>query len=192
MRRLLLRTIPVLISVASPLLAQPGASKSAVATLPTVTSYALDKSKVTLPEDLAGMQNVLVLYFEPDQSDAALAWVNSLASVSAAHSEVKSYLVPVYGKENFLYRWWVDASTRSAAPPSQDRHTTIPIFVDKASFLRPLGVLSEKQPFVLLTDKAGHVRWKIQGAFEQWRFNQLLSEIGGVSQWTSSKGGAVH
>jgi hypothetical protein len=157
--------------VAAPLMAQMKE------TLPTVNSYALDKSKVTLPGDLSGMQNVIVLYFKPDQSDAALAWIKGLNAIRLAHPGLKSYILPVYSKENFLYRWWIDASTRSGAPPSQDRHTTIPIFVDKAAFFRPLGITSEKEPFVLLTDKAGHVEWKTQGYFDSGKIAQLAAQF---------------
>lgn len=167
---------------ALPLTAQT--ATRAAATLPTVTAYALDKSKVTLPADLAGISNILVFYFQPDQAEAALAWVNSIATFRSVHPGVKSYILPVYSKENFLYRWWIDASTRSAAPPSQDWHTTIPIFVDKASYFKAVGIQSEKEPFVLLTDKAGHIRWRIQGTCEQWRVDQLASQMVSVPQGT--------
>jgi hypothetical protein len=145
--------------------------------LPTVTSYALDKSKVTLPADLSGTQNVLVLYFQPDQSDAAVAWIKGLEPLHSAHADLQMYILPIYSKENFLYRWWIDASTRSSAPSTQDWHTTIPIFVDKPSFFRTLGITSEKQPFVLLTDKAGHVEWKTQGYFDGTRIAKFAAQF---------------
>jgi len=146
-------------------------------TLPTVISYALDKSKVTLPADLTGTQNVLVLYFRPDQNAAALDWVKGVVGLRAAHPGLQSYVLPVYPKENLLYRWWIDASTRSSAPSSLDRHTTVPIFIDKNSFYRTLGIASEKQPVLLLTDKAGHVEWKTQGYFDSGKLQLLAAQF---------------
>ncbi len=141
--------------------------------LPTVASYAIDKSKVTLPADLSGTENVLILYFEPDQNSAALAWQYGIESIRAAHANFPIYLLPVYGRENFLARWWIDTSIRSNAPATQDRRLTIPLFVDKKNFLAALQIENEKQPVVLLTDKAGHVQWKQQGEYDRSRLAGL-------------------
>jgi hypothetical protein len=141
--------------------------------LPTVVSYALDKSKVTLPDDLSAAENVLILYFEPDQNSAALAWQYGIESIRAAHANFPIYILPVYGRENFLARWWIDASIRSNAPATQDRRLTIPLFVDKKSFLAALGIENEKQPIILLTDKAGRVQWKQQGEYDRSRLPGL-------------------
>jgi len=145
--------------------------------LPTVTSYALDKSKVTLPADLAAPLNVLVLYFQPDQVGAAIAWVQGLQSLRAAHPGFQTYVIPVYARENLLYRWWIDASLRSEAPANEDRHTTVPIFVDKPRYLKTLGIENEKQPVILLADKAGSIKWKTQGVYEPWRRDRLGAEF---------------
>lgn len=141
--------------------------------LPTVASYALDKSKVTLPNDLSGTENVLILYFEPDQNSAALAWQYGIESMRAQHANFPIYLLPVYGRENFLARWWIDASIRSNAPATQDRRLTVPLFVDKKNFLSALKIGNEKQPVVLLTDKAGRVQWKQQGEYDRGRLASL-------------------
>ncbi len=141
--------------------------------LPTVVSYAIDKSKVTLPADLSGAENVLILYFEPDQNSAALAWQYGIESVRAQHANFPIYLLPVYGRENFLARWWIDAFIRSNAPATQDRRLTIPLFVDKKNFLAALAIENEMQPVVLLTDKAGHVQWKQQGEYDRSRLPSL-------------------
>ncbi len=174
------KLLAMLFLVACPLFAQPGTTT----TLPTVSAYALDKSKVTLPKDMTGAQNVLVLYFQPDQNGVAAAWVKGLAPVREAHHDLQTYVLPVYSKENLLYRWWIVASMGVGDNPSGDKHTTVPIFVDKRTFFKAVGVTNEKQPFVLLTDKAGHIEWKTQGDFEQWRVDQLSSEL--LSQPQSS------
>ncbi len=140
--------------------------------LPTVSSYAIDKSKVTLPDDLSGAENILILYFEPDQNSGALAWQYGIESIRAQHANFPIYLLPVYGRENFLARWWIDASIRSNAPATQDRRLTIPLFVEKKNFLAALAIENEKKPLVLLTDKAGHVQWKQQGDYDR---NKLVS-----------------
>jgi hypothetical protein len=157
--------------LALPLGAQPRPA------VPSVTSYSLDKVKVTFPDDLAGQQNVLILYFQPDQSEAAVAWSTALQPVKYAHPEMQTYILPVYPRENILYRWWIGASLRSGAPPAQEWRSTVPIFVDKSRFLAALGINSEKQFVVLLTDKAGHVEWRADGPLDGNKFTSLVAAV---------------
>ena len=153
--------------------------------LPTVTSYSLDKTKVTLPDELAGQHNVLILYFEPNQNEAAVAWATALQPVKYAHPEMQTYILPVYPRENFLYRWWIDTSLRSSATPAQEWRTTIPIFVDKNKFLPALEIKDEKQFVVLLTDKSGHVEWRIAGPLNDSKLASLVAAFSNLASLSS-------
>ena len=175
MRRLSLYVVSALAIFAALSMTAAGVRAQVKPTLPEISSYALDKSKVTLPADLRGTQNVVILYFEPDQSDDALAWARELEAIRTDNPGLGSYILPVYGKENFLFRWWIDASIRSSAPANEDRHTTIPIFVDKSSFLKSVGVSGEKEPAVLLMDRNGRIEWKTQGRYENGRLAELAA-----------------
>ncbi len=143
--------------------------------IPSVTSYSLDKIKVTLPDDLSGQQNVLILFFKPDQGDAAIAWATALQPIRYAHPGLQSYVLPIYSRENFLYRWWIGASLRSNAPPAQEWRSTIPLFVDKTSFLPALHIPSEKNFIVLLADKAGLIEWRTEGPVDDRKLGALVA-----------------
>ena len=73
------------------------------------------------------------------------------------------WLLPVSQRENWLYRWWLNASLRTSLPASQPRRYTVPLYVDKGRFLRSVQVSSEQEVVLLLTDKAGHVLWRTTG-----------------------------
>ena len=143
--------------------------------LPSVTSYSLDKVKVTIPDELAGRQNVLILYFKPDQGDAAVAWATALQPVRYNHPGLQTYVLPVYSRENFLYRWWISAALRSSAPPAQEWRSTIPLFVDKNAFLPALRIDNEKKFVILLADKTGHVEWRTDGPVDDHKIAALVS-----------------
>ncbi len=49
---------------------------------------------------------------------------------------VQTWLLPISPRANGLYRWWLNASLRTSLPPSQPRRYTVPLYVDKARFLR--------------------------------------------------------
>ncbi len=158
--RSLILSLLFLAQLSPPLLAQP---PDAQPTLPAVTSYSLSKAKVRLPADLSGNRNLLLLFFKRDQQDAANAWIPELSKLKPRHPALGIYTLPIFPRANALSRWWTNASLRSGAPPQQDPVTTIPLYVDKESFLRNLNITSEKQPVLLITDKSGHVLGRTSG-----------------------------
>jgi hypothetical protein len=141
-------------------LAVPQNSKiSPVAVFPTVTAYALDRAKVTLPADFAAPLNLLILSFQRDQQSMVDDWVRVLPQ----SGPVQTWVLPISPRANGLYRWWLNASLRGSLPPSQPRRYTVPLYVNKTLFLRSLQVSSEQEIVLLLTDKAGHVVWRTAG-----------------------------
>jgi hypothetical protein len=129
------------------------------AVLPSVTAYALDRGKVTLPADFRSPLNMLILSFQRDQQSAVDGWF----AVLAASPGVQTWLLPISPRENVLYRWWLNASLRGSQPASQPRRYTVPLYVNKGEFLRSLQITSEQEIVLLLTDKAGHVLWRTGG-----------------------------
>jgi hypothetical protein len=79
------------------------------------------------------------------------------------HATIQTWVLPVAARENNLYRWWLDSSMRSTLPALQPRRFTVPLYVDKARFLRALSIPSEKETVILLTDRAGRVLWRDTG-----------------------------
>ncbi|MGI8772321.1 MAG: hypothetical protein ACR2JE_12890 [Acidobacteriaceae bacterium] len=158
--RFLLLSLLYLALLTRPALAQP---PDAPLTLPSVTSYSLSKAKVTLPADLSGNRNLLLLFFKRDQQEDADLWITEVGKLKARDPALGIYTLPIFPRANILSRWWTNASLRSGAPPQQNPATTIPLYVDKQSFLRNLRITSEKQPVLLVTDKSGRVLGRASG-----------------------------
>jgi hypothetical protein len=158
----LLRILAVTLLTIPVALAAPQNSKDSPSpTLPSVTAIALDRQKVTLPEDFAAPFNLLILSFERDQQPVVEGWLPP--AEAEADPKVQTWMLPISQRENGLYRWWLNASIRGSQAASQPRHYTVPLYVDKEKFLRSLGVPSEREVVVLLTDKAGRVLWRSAG-----------------------------
>jgi hypothetical protein len=156
----LLRTLVFTLFALPGALAAPQNKSFPSAALPPVTAYALDRAKITLPADFTAPLNLLVLSFQRDQQSTVDGWMPAL--VPGAPS-VQTWLLPVSPRANSLYRWWLNASLRTSLPPSQPRRYTVPLYVDKARFLRAVQVSSEQEVVLLLTDKTGHVLWRTSG-----------------------------
>ena len=142
--------------------AAPQSSQSpAAAVLPPVTAYALNRAKVTLPTDFDAPLNLLILFFQRDQQSVVEGWLPVLPPDHA--TTVHTWVLPISPRANGLYKWWLNASLRGSLTPSQPRRYTVPLYVDKAKFLRSLQVSSEQEVVLLLTDKAGRVLWRTAG-----------------------------
>ena len=172
----LLRTLAfILLTVPCALAAPQNSPVSSPAVLPRVTAYALDRAKVTLPTDFATPLNLLILSFQRDQQSVVDGWLPQLTAGTAP--SVQTWLLPVSAPENVLYRWWLNASLRSGLPASQPRRYTVPLYVNKAQFLRSLQVSSEQEVVLLLTDKTGHVLWRAVGPVTDGKVAALSSYL---------------
>jgi hypothetical protein len=170
----LLRSLAfILLAVPCALAARQNSSASSAAVLPRVTAYALDRAKVTLPTDFASPLNLLILSFQRDQQSVVDGWLPQLTAGSTP--SVQTWLLPVSQQENGLYRWWLNASLRSSLPASQPRRYTVPLYVNKAQFLRSLQVSSEQEVVLLLTDKTGRVLWRAAGPVTDSKLAGLIS-----------------
>jgi hypothetical protein len=131
--------------------------------IPTVSSYTLSKERVTLPADLHGDRNLLLLYFDLTQQPDVDNWNGIIDRWRANDPSLTSYTSLVSSQKNFLSRWWQNASIRSASSDRSRWPTTLPLYVDKRAFERKLGIPSEKQVVLLLLDRQGHVLSRVSG-----------------------------
>lgn len=130
---------------------------------PTISFYSLSKDHVTLPADFHGDRNLLLLYFDLTQERDIADWNAVIDRWHASDPSLGSYTLLVSPQKNFLSRWWQNASMRSASPDHSRWPSTLPIYVDKHAFEQKLGIPTEKQVVLLLTDRKGRVLSRIGG-----------------------------
>jgi hypothetical protein len=145
------------------------------AALPSVSGYALDRTRVTLPADFASPLNLVILLFQRDQEPQVDAWAQAVREVPG----IQVWLMPVSARENGVYRWWLNASFRSNLPAAQPRHFVLPVYVNKPEFLRSVQVGSERDVVLLLTDKAGKVLWRTSGPVAEEKKAELENFVRG-------------
>jgi hypothetical protein len=131
---------------------------------PTVSFDNLSKDRVTLPADLHGDRNLLLLYFDLTQQREIDDWNDVIDRWRASDPSLTSYTLLVSSQKNIFSRWWQNASMRNASPDANRWPTTLPIYVDKHAFERKLGIPSEKQVVLLLIDRKGRVLSRVIGS----------------------------
>ena len=136
---------------------------------------ALDRQKVTLPAEFTAARNVLIIGFQLDQQQALDDWFVAAGPGEAA--SFQRWILPIFPRENFVYRWWQNASLRGRLAPGQPRHYTVPLYVDMATFLQGLRLPSQPDVLLLVTDRAGHVLWQTVGPVDENKKNALAAYL---------------
>jgi hypothetical protein len=131
--------------------------------LPTISFDSLSKDRVTLPADFHADRNLLLLYFDLTQEREIDDWNTVIDKWRASDPSLGSYTLLVSPQKNFLSRWWQNASMRSASPDQSHWPSTLPIYVDRHAFEQKLGIPTEKQVVLLLTDRTGRVLGRVGG-----------------------------
>ncbi len=167
----------VLTTAAWPHAATPGGQAS----FPTIVAEALDKQQMTLPADLEGQTNLLLLSFFPDQRNQLESWTAVAQALQHTNLRFRAYRIPVAERANALFRWWANASLRSDETDPQLWHWVVPIYVEKAPFRAELGIADEKSVVALLVDKNGRVLWRATGASSQESRRALMAAVGSAA-----------
>ena len=147
-------------------------------TFPTITSYALDKQKITLPGEMEGETDLLIISFMPEQQKDVESWLPVAQALQHSNFKFRYYELPVSGRENFIFRWWETSSMRSDETDPVMWHWIVPLFVDRQKFRKDLDIPNEKQVVVLLVDKQGHVLWRASGPMSEDKRASLLAAAG--------------
>jgi hypothetical protein len=140
---------------------QSDAAKASV--FPSISTYSLDKAKVTLPADFEAKVNLLLISFEPEQTKDIDTWMPLAQALQHMNFQFRYYKIPVSNQENLIYRWWDSSSLRSVETDPETWHWIIPLYINKNDFRRSLNIPNEKEIVIALVDKTGQVIWKTSG-----------------------------
>jgi hypothetical protein len=143
---------------------------------PAVTAYSLAKTKITLPADLRGKQNLLVLSFDVSQSPEVDRWLREAQSLEHLHEDLRYYVLPVSGRENDLYRWWQNSSMRGNYSDPQEWPWIVPLYVNRKQFRSALQIADDRSVVVLLTNQQGDVLWRTNGKLTPAKQAALMAQ----------------
>jgi hypothetical protein len=133
------------------------------AVFPSVTSYNLDKDKVTLPSGMQGQTDLLLISFAPEQQKDIDSWLPVAQALQHANFQFRWYELPISNRENFVFRWWQTSSIRSDHTDPETWPWIVPLFVDRHSFQQDLAIPNEKQVVALLVNRQGQILWRASG-----------------------------
>lgn len=169
-----------------PLGAQPTKQPTAQPTFPSITSYNLNKDKVTLPSGAEGQIDLLLLSFRPEQQGDINSWMPAAQALQHLNFQFRYYQLPVAEKENFIFRWWESSSMRSDQTDPETWHWIVPVWLDRKNFFRKLGIPNDKQIVALLIDRQGKILWRASGPMTPDKHTGLTNAASAASAQLSA------
>ncbi|HEX4067846.1 MAG TPA: hypothetical protein VHZ09_17630 [Acidobacteriaceae bacterium] len=145
---------------------------------PPVTAYALDKQKVDIPSGLEGQTDLLLVSFETEQQKDIDSWLPAGQALQHSSFQFHYYELPVFGRENFIFRWWDTSSLRTDETDPEAMHWIVPLFVDRHKFLQDLQIPNEKQVVALLVNRQGQILWRASGPMTPDKRASLMAAAG--------------
>lgn len=143
---------------------------------PTVTGSNLERRSFTLPDDLEGEVNLVILAFWRDHQSLVDTWMPLARRLQTRHSGLVAYELPVIESRSRVSQWFIDNGMRSGIRDRTTREHTITLYIDKAEFLATLEIEDDSTIRTLLIDRAGRILWRSDGPLDPAK-EQALSEF---------------
>jgi hypothetical protein len=134
---------------------------------PQLQASNLEKRLLNLPGDFEGSRNLLLVAFQRGQQAQVDTWLREMKRFEEVDPGFRYYELPTIQSPNRLLRWIIDTGMRRGIPDSKARARTITLYIDKAPFLKALGMTDEKHIYCFLVDRTGRVLWRTEGVFEE-------------------------
>lgn len=133
---------------------------------PTVKGANLEGRRFTLPADLEGELNVLLIPFQRWHQELVDTWIPGLRTLCARYLALRYYELPTLPAMNLLSRMSIDFGMKMGIPDRAAREATITLYLDKADFRRRLAIPDESTITVMAVTRSGAIHWRTTGA---WR-----------------------
>jgi hypothetical protein len=134
---------------------------------PQLQASNLEERLMNLPGDFEGSRNLLLVAFQREQQAQVDTWLREMKRFEEVDPSFRYYELPTIQSPNRLLRWIIDTGMRRGIPDPKARARTITLYIDKAPFLKALGIADEKRIYCFLVDRTGRVLWRTDGVFEE-------------------------
>lgn len=134
---------------------------------PKITAENLNRRKFTLPDDLEGEVNLLLIPFQQIQQITVNTWIPKLEELSARYPAFRFYELPTISTGYRLARGFIDGGMRAGIAGEATRERTITLYLNKRDFRQKLDLPSEDTIYALLVDRQGEVLWRAEGEFDE-------------------------
>lgn len=145
------------------------------ARFPVVRGTNLEGRDFTLPRDLEGERNVVIVAFEREQQRDVDTWLPALGDLARTTPGLRVYELPTIATPYRLMRPIIDGGMRRGIPDRAVREATITLYLDTDDFRRALAIPDARDIHVLLVDRAGRILWRTAGRYDAAAMERLAA-----------------
>ena len=138
--------------------------------LPKTSSESLAGQQVTLPDSLKGHVSVVIVGFTKGSQDAVKAWDTRARKQLAGGIEV--YQVAVLEDAPSFVRGMIKHGMKSGTPADRQGHFFV-VVKGEAELKKATAYSQADDPYVLLLDASGEIRWRTHGAVSDAALKEL-------------------
>jgi hypothetical protein len=149
-----------------------------VSHFPPVTGSHLDGRAVTLPDDLDAEATLLVVLFQDSLDPLADQWAR-LGDRLAADTDgrVATLELPVYRTLRKLLGELALLLVEPQIDSEAERARTVALFVDRAAFMKSLGVADPSEVYAFLVARGGKIAWRGRGEITMAEVRDLEAAV---------------
>lgn len=130
--------------------------------IPPVQGTTFSNARVNLPEDLNGKVGILVIGFSQGSRDAITDWGKKLADDYFDSPHVVFYEMPVLASVPKMMRGFVTGRIKASVSERGKVHF-LPLLDNEMSWRALTHYNKPDDPYIVLIDGSGRVRWQSQG-----------------------------
>lgn len=141
--------------------------------IPKTASESLAGDAVTLPDSIRGHASVVVVGFSKSSQDAVKAW-DAGARKRLGATDV--YQVAVLESAPSFVRGMIKHAMKGATPADRQGHFLV-VVKGEAELKKATGFDQADEPYVLLLDGTGEIRWRTHGAVSDEALRELADQV---------------
>ncbi|MDO8055758.1 MAG: hypothetical protein Q6361_02755 [Candidatus Hermodarchaeota archaeon] len=144
---------------------------------PEIAGQNLLGETLTIPSQLEGKVNLLIVAFQQWHVRLIATWVPFLEELILKHPEIQYYEIPTLRKFNFLSRKIIDSGMRGGIPSPAMRARTITLYLDKSAFDKALDIPTEETIYLFLVDCEGNILWRDKDSYSDEKGETLFNIV---------------
>ena len=147
---------------------------------PVVSASNLEGKRYSIPADLEGELNVVVLAFTEWQQAEVERWTPPLESLKRRYPSLRFYEFPTITNFSPPRRALLDFWMRNGIKDPAVRERTITLYLDLPDFMAALDIQDNSTIHTLLMDRGGKILWRASGAPNSATLESLERAISGL------------
>lgn len=160
-------------------LAFAGPTESSVmGRLPALMAKRLDQQPVLVPQGFPAERTLALIAFDRSHREAIDSWVRGLG-LHANAGQIPWVRMPVLNDPgNPTTRGEIENRLLLRFPGAHERATLVPLFTDRAAFVRSVGLSGTQSAVAVVVNRRGEVLARAEGPFDVDKADALLETLG--------------